>query len=46
MIDTAGANAIAGVLTDIGRGLPFPEAFERNMLVSYVAFQQSLRDER
>jgi tetratricopeptide (TPR) repeat protein len=41
LLDLAGANAVSGLLADIGRGLPFAEAFERNMLISYAAFQQS-----
>lgn len=46
MLDLGGANAMSGLLTDIGRGLPFPDAFERNMLVSYAEFQRTLRVER
>lgn len=46
MLDLGGANAVAGLLTDIGRGLPFAEAFERNMLISYAAFQDTLRPGR
>lgn len=41
LLDLGGANALAGLLTDIGRGLPFAEAFERNMLTSYAEFRQS-----
>ena len=41
LLDLGGANAIAGLLADLGRGLPFAEAFERNLLTSYAAFQQS-----
>lgn len=40
LIDEAGAAAIVGILTDIARGLPFPEAFERNANISYAAFQK------
>jgi tetratricopeptide (TPR) repeat protein len=43
MLDLGGPAAIAGVLTDIGRGLPFPEAFERNMLISYDEFKAAKR---
>src|SRR4051812_49940959 len=32
--------AMANLLTDIGRGMPFAEAFERNMLTSYAEFQK------
>ena len=42
MLDLGGPNAIAGLLVDLGRGLPFADAFERNMLVSYAAFRQTL----
>jgi hypothetical protein len=31
---------MANLLTDIGRGMPFAEAFERNMLTSYAEFQK------
>ena len=46
MLDLGGPNAIAGLLSDIGRGLPFAEAFERNVLVSYADFQETLRSAR
>jgi hypothetical protein len=39
----AGAPAIVGLLADIGRGLPFADAFERNMLVPYPDFQKKLQ---
>lgn len=42
MLDLGGPNALAGLLVDLGRGLPFADAFERNMLTSYAAFQQRL----
>jgi tetratricopeptide (TPR) repeat protein len=32
--------ALANLLTDIGRGIPFTEAFERNLLISYAEFQK------
>ncbi|MBA2303367.1 MAG: tetratricopeptide repeat protein [Acidobacteria bacterium] len=40
LLDEAGAPAIVGVLSDLGRGLPFAEAFERNTNMSYVEFQK------
>ena len=40
LLDDPGPLAIANLLTDIGRGLPFAEAFERNMLISYAEFQK------
>jgi hypothetical protein len=46
MLDLGGANAISTLLTDLGRGLPFAEAFERNMLVSYAEFQRTLLSAR
>jgi hypothetical protein len=46
LLDLGGANALAGLLTDLGEGLPFSEAFERNLMMSYRAFQDSLRGER
>lgn len=42
MLDQGGANAVAALLADLGRGVSFPEAFERNLLISYAAFQESL----
>jgi hypothetical protein len=39
----AGAPAIVGLLADIGRGLTFADAFERNMLVPYPDFQKTLQ---
>ena len=40
LMDEAGAPALVGVLTDLGRGLPFIEAFERNTNISYAEFQK------
>lgn len=40
LMDVAGAPAVVGILTDLGRGLPFPEAFERNANISYADFQK------
>lgn len=45
MLDLGGQTAISGLLADLGRGLSFADAFERNMLMSYAAFQQSRRSE-
>lgn len=42
LLAQAGAPAIVSLLGDVGRGIPFPEAFERNMLMSYLEFQKSL----
>ena len=39
----AGAPAVVSLLADVGRGLPFAEAFERNILVSYTDFQGRLK---
>ncbi len=44
LFDDAGAPAIVGLLADIGRGLAFAEAFERNILVPYADFQKKLQD--
>jgi hypothetical protein len=43
LFEDAGAAAIVGLLADIGRGLPFTEAFERNILVPYAEFQRKLQ---
>jgi tetratricopeptide (TPR) repeat protein len=40
LIEDPGLLAIANLLTDLGRAVPFAEAFERNMLISYDEFQQ------
>jgi hypothetical protein len=39
----AGAPPVVSLLADIGRGLPFAEAFERNVLSSYSEFQSKLK---
>jgi hypothetical protein len=31
---------VVAILTDIGRGVPFAEAFERHTLMSYAEFQR------
>ena len=38
-----GAPAVVGLLADVGRGLPFAESFERNVLSSYGEFQSRLK---
>jgi tetratricopeptide (TPR) repeat protein len=40
LFDAAGAPAIVGVLADVGRGVAFADAFERNILVPYADFQK------
>ena len=40
LMDDAGAPAIVGILTDLGRGLPFAEAFQRHANLSYADFQR------
>src|SRR3954470_7342167 len=40
LLGDAGAPAMANLLTDLGRGIAFAEAFERNMLTSYAEFQK------
>ncbi len=40
LMDEVGAPALVGILNDLGRGLPFPEAFERNTNMSYADFQK------
>lgn len=40
LLDEAGAPAIVGILIDVGRGLPFGEAFERNANLTYADFQK------
>jgi tetratricopeptide (TPR) repeat protein len=41
LMDEAGAPAIVGILTDLGRGVPFAEAFQRHANMSYADFQRS-----
>jgi tetratricopeptide (TPR) repeat protein len=43
LFEEAGASAIVGLLADIGRGVAFAEAFERNILVPYPEFQKKLQ---
>jgi Peptidase MA superfamily/Tetratricopeptide repeat len=40
LLEDPGPLAIANLLTDIGRGTPFAEAFERNIFISYEEFQK------
>jgi hypothetical protein len=40
MFDAAGTSAVVSLLEAIGRGVPFPEAFERHMLMPYSEFQK------
>jgi hypothetical protein len=42
LLEQAGAMAIANLLTDIGRGIPFDQAFERHMLMSYAEFNKRM----
>jgi len=42
LLDEAGAPAVVGILTDLGRGLAFADAFERNANMTYVEFQKRL----
>ena len=40
LMDEAGAPAVVGILTDLGRGLPFAEAFQRHANMPYADFQR------
>jgi hypothetical protein len=40
LMDDAGAPAIVGILTDLGRGLPYAEAFQRHANMPYADFQR------
>ena len=42
MLEQAGGAAIVSLLEAIGRGVPFADAFERTMLISYAEFQKRL----
>ncbi len=42
LLEQAGSMAIANLLTDIGRGIPFDQAFERHMLMSYAEFKKRM----
>ena len=44
LLDQAGAPAVVSLLGDVGRGMPFPDAFQRNILMSYTEFQKKLQD--
>jgi tetratricopeptide (TPR) repeat protein len=43
LLSWIGAPAVASILADIGRGIPFPQAFERHAFMTYEEFQQKLR---
>jgi tetratricopeptide (TPR) repeat protein len=43
LLDEAGAPALVSLLGDIGRGVPFADAFEHQMLMSYETFQKALQ---
>jgi tetratricopeptide (TPR) repeat protein len=43
MFDEAGGAAVVSLLEAIATGTPFPEAFERSMLISYAEFQKKFR---
>jgi hypothetical protein len=40
LLDDVGPPALVSLLSDLGRGIPFAEAFERNILISYAEFQK------
>ena len=42
LFDEAGAPAIAGILADLARGLPFAEAFQRHAHQAYEEFQKRM----
>lgn len=42
LVREIGAPSVVSILTDIGRGMPFPEAFERHANITYAEFQRKL----
>ena len=44
LLEDVGAPAIVSLLGDLGRGVPFASAFERNMQQSYAEFQKKLME--
>lgn len=44
LLDDVGPPAIVSLLSDVGRGVPFAEAFERNVLISYAEFQKKMME--
>jgi tetratricopeptide (TPR) repeat protein len=42
LLDQAGAPAVVNLLDALGRGVPFAEAFEANVLIPYSEFQKKL----
>jgi hypothetical protein len=42
LVRDAGVAAVVAILTDIGRGIPFAEAFERHANMPYAEFQRKL----
>jgi peptidase MA superfamily protein/tetratricopeptide repeat protein len=43
LLDQAGVSAVVNLLGDLGRGTPLPEAFQRNIPMSYAEFQNRLQ---
>jgi tetratricopeptide (TPR) repeat protein len=43
LLDEAGSPALVSLLGDLGRGVPFESAFERNLQMSYAEFQKKLQ---
>lgn len=44
LLDNVGPPAVVSLLTDLGRSVPFAEAFERNLLMSYADFQKKMME--
>ena len=42
LLDDVGAPAVVGLLTDLGDGTPFADAFARHIQISYAGFQKRL----
>ncbi|HXG70909.1 MAG TPA: hypothetical protein VNJ04_09905 [Gemmatimonadaceae bacterium] len=42
LLQDAGAPAVVGILTDLGRGIAFADAFERHANISYGNFQRTI----
>ena len=42
LLDVGGTTPVVNLLTDLGEGVPFVEAFERHMFMTYAEFQQRL----
>lgn len=44
LLDQAGAAPVVSLIEDLGRGVPLPQAFAKDILLSYSEFQKTLQE--